>query len=169
MSKKILFSLMTLVLVVGMAGAGAFAYFSDTETSTGNTFTAGTLDIGIMKGPMSFADKAIVENMKPGDTVTFIFKVSNGGTLPLNYWISTEVTGDIIKPGVNDPFVSAINVGVAGAMGTYSAPESLLPGAFEFVHITVELPYNAGNYYQGKTGELTVTYYAEQLGGPGPP
>ena len=45
--KKILIGLMTLVLVIGLAGAGAFAYFSDVETSTGNTFTAGSIDLKI--------------------------------------------------------------------------------------------------------------------------
>ena len=43
--KKILFSVMTMVLVVGLVGGGAFALFSDTETSTGNVFQAGTLDL----------------------------------------------------------------------------------------------------------------------------
>jgi len=37
------------MLIIGAAsmliGAGTVAYFSDTETSTGNTFTAGTLDL----------------------------------------------------------------------------------------------------------------------------
>lgn len=42
--KRILFSLMAVVLCLGLVG-GAFAYFSDVETSSGNTFTAGTLDL----------------------------------------------------------------------------------------------------------------------------
>ncbi len=42
--KKILFTVMAVVLCLGLMGA-AFAYFSDTETSEGNTFTAGTLDL----------------------------------------------------------------------------------------------------------------------------
>lgn len=42
--KKILFSVMAVVLCLGLMG-GAFAYFSDTETSSGNTFTAGTIDL----------------------------------------------------------------------------------------------------------------------------
>ena len=45
--KKILVSLMAILLAVGLVGAGAFAYFNDTETSTGNTFTAGTLDLTV--------------------------------------------------------------------------------------------------------------------------
>ncbi len=39
--KRILFTLMVLAAVLSVAGAGNLAYFSDTETSTGSTFTAG--------------------------------------------------------------------------------------------------------------------------------
>jgi len=45
--KKLLLSALTLLLVIGLVGAGTYAWFQDTETSTGNTFTAGTLDLKI--------------------------------------------------------------------------------------------------------------------------
>lgn len=44
--KKFLLSVLAALLVLGMMGS-AFAYFQDTETSSGNTFTAGTLDLKI--------------------------------------------------------------------------------------------------------------------------
>jgi len=47
MNKKILISLMAIVIVAGAAVWGTTAYFSDTETSTGNTFTAGAIDLKI--------------------------------------------------------------------------------------------------------------------------
>lgn len=40
--KGILFSLIVLAAVISVAGAGAFAYFSDSESSIGNIFTAAT-------------------------------------------------------------------------------------------------------------------------------
>ena len=40
--KRVLFSLMTLAAVLSVAGVGSLAYFTDTETSTGNVFIAGT-------------------------------------------------------------------------------------------------------------------------------
>lgn len=43
--KKLLLSILAIFLVIGLVGAGTFAWFQDTETSTGNTFTAGTLDL----------------------------------------------------------------------------------------------------------------------------
>lgn len=38
--KRILFSLMTMVAVLSIAGFGSLAHLADTETSTGNIFTA---------------------------------------------------------------------------------------------------------------------------------
>ena len=43
--KKIIGLTIAIVLAVGIFGVATFAYFTDTETSTGNTFTAGTLDL----------------------------------------------------------------------------------------------------------------------------
>jgi len=99
--KKILISLMTLVVVAGMIGGGAFAYFSDTETSTGNTFTAGTLDLKIDADPLpgtpdwvddpnvpNVNDLAVllgiedtVNKMKPGDTDGIIIGIKNAGSI----------------------------------------------------------------------------------------
>jgi len=42
--KKVLILALTLVLALGMMG-GSFAFFTDVETSTGNVFTASTLDL----------------------------------------------------------------------------------------------------------------------------
>jgi len=35
--KKLLLSVLAIFLVIGLVGAGTFAWFQDTETSTGNT------------------------------------------------------------------------------------------------------------------------------------
>ena len=44
---KILTSLIVIGIVASVIGAGTIAYFSDTETSAGNTFTAGNLDLKV--------------------------------------------------------------------------------------------------------------------------
>ena len=85
--KKILISLMAIALVVGLVGAGTVAYFSDTETSTNNTFTAGTLDIGLSPTTIDWTNK------KPGDTGTNTQTITNNGTLPVsNITATTSVT-----------------------------------------------------------------------------
>ena len=47
MSKKLILSLSIIGIVAAIVVGGTIAYFSDTETSTGNTFTAGAIDLTI--------------------------------------------------------------------------------------------------------------------------
>jgi predicted ribosomally synthesized peptide with SipW-like signal peptide len=47
MNKQLIISLSIIGVVAAIAIGGTIAYFSDTETSTGNTFTAGTLDLKV--------------------------------------------------------------------------------------------------------------------------
>lgn len=88
--KKILFSLMAIALVVGLVGAGAFAYFSDTATSSGNQFTAGTLDL-----TKSAESSIALTGMAPGDTASGSITVTNAGSLSGSlYATSWYVTAD---------------------------------------------------------------------------
>jgi spore coat-associated protein N len=82
MKKKILFSVMTIALVGALAGVGIHAYFSDTETSPGNTFTAGTLDLKV-DGENPWTSTAItVACMEPGATSNSVnITVENIGCL----------------------------------------------------------------------------------------
>jgi predicted ribosomally synthesized peptide with SipW-like signal peptide len=56
MDNKLLVSLMSIGLVATVVGMGTFAYFSDTETSTGNTVTAGVLDLSINTPAFNLVD-----------------------------------------------------------------------------------------------------------------
>lgn len=47
MNKKIIISLSVIGVVAAVAIGGTIAYFNDTETSTGNIFTAGSLDLKV--------------------------------------------------------------------------------------------------------------------------
>lgn len=47
LNRKILISLLVIAVTAVMVGMGTFAYFSDSETSYGNTFVAGTLDLTV--------------------------------------------------------------------------------------------------------------------------
>jgi spore coat-associated protein N len=72
MDTKILSAIFIIGLVATTAGAGIYAYFSDTETSTGNIFTAGTLDLKVSHssgGPWTdgVSGTWTLSNMKPGD------------------------------------------------------------------------------------------------------
>ena len=74
LNKKMLLSLLVIGVVSVTAGAGTWAYFSDTETSEGNTFTTGTLDIEI-PNTFEFGDVA------PGDVETETITIENKGSI----------------------------------------------------------------------------------------
>ena len=65
--KKIIGLTIAVLLIIGLVGGGTFAYFSDTETSTGNTLTAGTLNLQVgAADPVT--DKVTLANIKPTDS-----------------------------------------------------------------------------------------------------
>jgi len=136
--KKILISLMTIALVSALIGGGVFAYFSDVETSTGNVFTAGTLDLNLDGGNTNVV-KFTVSNVKPGD--------SGGGT-----WTVTNV-GSIVG------YLDLESIGVTEAIGTTTDPEladeptgldTTQLGNYLLVHMFIDANNN-GSWDAGET------------------
>lgn len=91
--RKLLIILLAVTMTLGMVG-GAFAYFSDTETSSGNTFTAGTLDLTYtVDGSTGYSGWASVvmddssgthvvfSNISPGDSGKIDWYVTNDGSI----------------------------------------------------------------------------------------
>jgi spore coat-associated protein N len=84
--KKIVFMVISALIVLATIGVGTWAYFSDTQASTGNVFTAGTLDLGLANAASGTqtGDTTATFNstsMKPGDTVTGDLYINNNGTI----------------------------------------------------------------------------------------
>jgi len=82
--KKILISLAVVGVVSAIVIGGTVAYFSDTETSEGNTFTAGTIDIAIGDSENSWIDNYDIGDLKPGETGYITFDIKNVGKNPVN-------------------------------------------------------------------------------------
>ncbi len=80
MNTKIILSLVVIFAVATIAVGGTVAYFSDTETSTGNTFTAGTLDLNVDNGNINVV-KFTVTDANPGATGGGTWKVNNVGSI----------------------------------------------------------------------------------------
>lgn len=78
--KRIILSLAIIAAVGAIAVGATTAYFSDNETSTGNTFTAGTLDLNLDGANINVV-KFTVDNVKPGDTGSGIWVINNVGTI----------------------------------------------------------------------------------------
>ena len=70
--KRTLTAIVLIGIVALLAGAGIYAYFSSTRTSTDNMFTAGTLDLKVSRSSLGPWTDGVtgtwtLSNMKPGD------------------------------------------------------------------------------------------------------
>jgi predicted ribosomally synthesized peptide with SipW-like signal peptide len=113
--KKVLFAVIACVLCAGMIG-GAFAYFTDVEKSTGNTMSAGTLDLQISNDGSLFTDSGITAtfstptSLEPGTSFTtnaVWFK--NTGSMDI-YWIFARICGLTESEGINTDAENALEL-----------------------------------------------------------
>ena len=116
--KKILFSLMTLTLVIGLVGAGALAWFSDTETSTDNILTAGTLRLTADGKEGADVESIQVGNIAPGWSEEFRWTLKNTGSLDGVLWfeIVNVVNADngVTEPEMGSPGEDGTELGELG-------------------------------------------------------
>lgn len=135
MNKKILLSLLIIGIIASVASAGTWAYFSDTETSTSNTLTAGSL---ILDMPTTIAitdtdDKYIV----PGEKGSGSMVIKNTGTVAGDLYVKINpTTSELLKfidltatvgntnVGLNDQYVKVADL-VAGQSATLSIGYSM--------------------------------------------
>ena len=126
--KAILYSLMVVALVGGMVGGGLFAYFSDTETSTGNTFTAGTIDIEVSQASSVFSDGAQIE-FKPCETGYITITVTNVGQNPADvYKLVEAATGG--EGTMSEP--ECVACGGTWDAGACTGATAVVPGTDDF-------------------------------------
>jgi predicted ribosomally synthesized peptide with SipW-like signal peptide len=110
MNKKIIISLCVIGAVAAIAIGGTMAYFSDTATSTGNTWTAGTLVLsevttgsalnnsyvvtptGGINGSVQFGVSA--DPVKPGSSGTITWTLNNTGNVPGTMTLASTATFD---------------------------------------------------------------------------
>ena len=108
--KSVLGSVLVIGIVAAMMTAGTQSWYSDTETSVGNTFTAGTLDLEIWdSGSGAWIDDPevptvndlwnnMVNNLKPGDSGTIVIPVKNAGTI--DGYADIHIMNVVNNPGV---------------------------------------------------------------------
>ncbi|MHB1455192.1 MAG: TasA family protein [Saccharofermentanales bacterium] len=105
MKSKIMMSMFLLVITISMVVGGSFAYFSDSETSIGNTFTAGTLDLKINDGDVNVV-AFNVTNMAPDAQPVRSYKLGNAGSIG-GYLNITAVAVANLENGIIEPEESA--------------------------------------------------------------
>jgi len=95
-NKKIYLSMIAIGIATAITGAGTWAYFTDTVTSTGNKLTAEILYLGIGNGHGDYENFSVY-NVKPGDTNKFAGQIIVINNCSSNGWLSARilnVTGD---------------------------------------------------------------------------
>ena len=98
--KGALLSLVLVGMVVMGLGAGTWAYFSDTETSSGNYIAAGTLDLvisddgGTTWRDVGSGDHVYLTDVKPGDMGSTSFMIKNNGSVTGDLYIKFIITGE---------------------------------------------------------------------------
>ena len=95
--KKIIGLSIAALLIIGIVGVGTFASFSDTATSTGNTWTAGTLVLSQVTTGSAVNSSAVVtpgggingsvqfgltDPVKPGSSGIITWTLNNTGNVP---------------------------------------------------------------------------------------
>ena len=182
---------LAVVLGVGAIAAGTLAYFADTETSTSNQLTAGTLDLKT-DDVDGVTQTLYATSMAPGDTVgpsTIVFKNSgslNGASLDLafsyvegdnspnivnmsanNTAAMIEVTtlsydGSSLLPSVSDGNINGYRDVQDLANADLSGQSGINASATKNFQIAIQLRSNTGNDYQADGITVTMTFTLNQ-------
>lgn len=112
--KKILASVFTIALVITVVSSATIANFFDTETSTGNTFTAGTLDLKLDGGDENVV-KFNITNMQPGNQPHRTYNLANVGSingfLDIENIVVTSFENGCVEPEIEAGDITCDNPG----------------------------------------------------------
>lgn len=136
MNSRILASAVVIFGFAAVSVGGAMAYFSDTASSTGNTFTAGTVDVRLGGDAWNGNAYFEVEGLAPGDSVTREVAVLNDGSLDMLFRAYVNASGyshyeeyfsvdvDMITDttSISDPIVNNYSIYGPGNIDIWSGP-----------------------------------------------
>lgn len=133
MKKKILLSLVIIGAVSALLVEGVQAVFNDTETSTGNTFTAGTLNLvptisgtgpegkyTVTAGGDGVNGKVVFDKLAPGDSGSITWALTNNGNLDGSLTMASTITFEENSSNEPESAVSGNNGGSNGDLDEYT-------------------------------------------------
>jgi predicted ribosomally synthesized peptide with SipW-like signal peptide len=189
--KKIFGLSLVLILVVGIIGVATFAYLTDNETSSGNSFVSGTLDLTI-NDTGGVTQTLYATGMSPGATVgpsSITLKNTstvNGATLDIVFSYTesdgspnvVNVTADEVAAMIQ---VTTLDYGGSSLLGSVSDSNinayidiydlknahltglsGLDAGASKSFDISVQLRNTTGSDFQADGINMTMTFTLEQ-------
>lgn len=134
--KKILFSISVLGITLAIAFGLTSAFFSDTETSTGNTFTSGAIDL-LINGENDPTGIVSFDDLKPGDEY---------------------IEHKTVRVDTNDAYVWMHLKDIVSDQGAQTEPENLEESLNEIKHDTQNyLVYDLSIFRDGIEEEVLVS------------
>lgn len=106
-NRKIITSMLTIVMAFAVMTGGTMAYFTATADSANNTFATGTMAVSVDQSN-GIQNTAITNNWQPGKDEVVRFDVVNTGSLPVN--LKANVTGAWNDPNLLPTMVKATKV-----------------------------------------------------------
>ncbi len=187
--KNGLLALLVVGVVLSGLGAGTWAYFDDTETSSGNYIAAGTLDL-VVNGVGTFDTSLGGDGIGPGDSDNWGITIQNAGTvdgtltLKFTNYDYTEGTPATIHPAGSDDLkdVTYITLSLEGNPVDISALDTngdghvslselenqvidlgaLTAGSSETLTVSWEIDPDADNGIQGDKIQFDIEFHLQQ-------
>lgn len=151
--KKILGLTVAALLVMGLVGGGTWAYFSDTEQSTGNTLSAGTLDLNVNGGDSAVTTLS-VSTAYPGDSGSGNTTLYNNGSLDAELDIDFGTPTNTESVGTTEyesDVIGGAGVGELGAQATFAI----------YIDVDMSSTWNSGDIgLSANLSGTTGTFYS---------
>lgn len=158
---------------------GTFAYWTDSATVSGTTFSSGTIDLKVNNlDAVTGYTTLTLTTMVPGNSVAGVLTIRNGGTAPLKYTalttatdtdgknlrgnLTVRVTGAASVTGTS-PSMTCGGTTLSGSGTTLnssliSTARQLAAGASETLCVQVSLGAAASTALQGATTNVVFTF-----------
>ena len=146
---------MVIALACALIGGGIYAVFSDTEDSTGNVFTAGTLNLvpstsgtgpvgkyTVTAGGDGINGNVVFTTLAPGDSGSITWTLQNDGNLDGTLTMASTVT--FVENGSNEPesAVAGNNGGSNGDLDEYMGVRLTRDGTYILGSATNYVPFS---------------------------
>jgi spore coat-associated protein N len=166
--RKIIILSVAVLVIIGLVSAGTYAYFSDTESSTNNVLTAGTLDLNINGGNVAVTTFT-ASGVAPGDSGSGSSTLTNVGTIAGELDVATsavtntagaggtEYEGGSGELGANAQIAMYIDLDQSGS---WNAGDIGLQSNGTTYSFPTALNYDVINNYASKTWNAVETMVA---------
>lgn len=176
--KKIILSLVLITLTIVGVTAATVAYFSETATETGNTFSMGTVSLNDTTIGFPFA----FDNLTPGSqSESGLLRVQYTGSIPADLYFGLKAESgydlkDILSMQiekmkydgtnwVHDAWIFPTWEPVTTAFGSWTkVAENVTQNQWNTYKVSLLVDSAAGNEYQEQSASNTVFIYAAQQG-----